>query len=251
MVFTHKLIAEGNLIGMGIGAVGGLYLAYDLLGGKHGPLRTIARATGYALFFFVGYASVIGIRYACVGAVGLGLILAVEFSLAAKTANPSVAPRYRVVVFALARGVVLGLAGMTVGGITFGAAFGLLSGAILAAQYLLGFAPTDDYKMHNKPRVSGHNLLASLLRAVGVTIAGTLSGLLTSSGNNWLSLGLRLGLGAGVVSSLVGVLSPAVEWRVDRIPERILGVFGLVLMFVGLLFQSVESVLELLDISVR
>jgi hypothetical protein len=251
MIFTHKLIAEGNLIGMGIGAVGGLYLAYDLLGGKHGPLRTIARATGYALFFFIGYATVIGFRYAFVGSVGLGLILAIEFRFAAKTANPSAAPRRRVVIFAFARGVVLGLAGMTMAGVAFGAAFGLLSGSILAGQYLFGFAPTDDYRMHVKPRVSAHNLLASLLRAVGVTIAGVLSGLLTSSGSDWLSLGLRLGLGAGVVSALVGVLSPAIEWRADKIPERSLGVFGLVLMFVGLVFQSVESILALLGVSVR
>jgi hypothetical protein len=251
MVFTHKLIAEGNLIGMGIGAVGGLFLAYDLLGGKHGPLRTIARATGYALFFFVGYASVIGFQYACVGSVGLGLILAVEFSYAAKNANPSAAPRYRVVVFGFARGIVLGLAAMTVAGVAFGATFGLLSGTVLAGQYLLGFAPSNDYRAHIKPRISAHNLLASLLRAVSVAIAGTLSGLLASSGDHWLSLGLRLGLGAGIVSALVGIVSPAVEWRVDHIPERRLGVFGLLLVFVGLLFQSVESVLALLDVAVR
>jgi hypothetical protein len=250
MVFTHKLIAEGNLIGMGIGAVGGLFLAYDLLGGKHGPLRTIARATGYAIFFFVGYGSLIGIRYACVGSVGLGVILAIELRLAARTEDPASSPRYRVVVFGFARGMVLGLAAMTMAGVAFGVAFGLLSGGILTGQYLLGFAPTDDYRIRYKPRISGHSLLASLLRAIGVTLAGVLSGLLTSSEDHLL-LSLRLGLGAGVVSAVVGVLSPAVEWRVDRIPERSLGVFGLVLMFVGLVFQSVESILALLDISVR
>jgi hypothetical protein len=181
---------------------------------------------------------------------GLGLILAIEFRLAAKTTSSSAAPRHRVVIFGFARGLVLGLAGMTIAGVAFGAVFGLLSGTILAGQYILGFAPTDDYRMHVKPSLSAHSLFASLLRSIGVTIAGILSGLLTSSGGNWLGLGLRLGLGAGAVSALVGVLSPVIEWRVDRIPERSLGVFGLVLIFVGLVFQSMESVLTLLEVSV-
>ena len=39
---------------MGLDALGRCYLAYDLLGGKRGPLRTIARATGYVALFSSG-----------------------------------------------------------------------------------------------------------------------------------------------------------------------------------------------------
>jgi hypothetical protein len=48
---THRLVAELSLAGMGLDVLGGCYLAYDLLGGKRGPLRTIAQATGYIAVF--------------------------------------------------------------------------------------------------------------------------------------------------------------------------------------------------------
>ena len=45
--------------------------------------------------------------------------------------------------FGFLRGLVLGLAGISVAGPLFGAVFGLLSGAGLTISYLLGFAPTQ------------------------------------------------------------------------------------------------------------
>jgi hypothetical protein len=38
---------------MGLDVLGGCYLAYDLLGGKGGPLRVMARAAGYVALFFL------------------------------------------------------------------------------------------------------------------------------------------------------------------------------------------------------
>jgi hypothetical protein len=48
---TQQLVAEVTLVGMGFDVLGGCYLAYDLLGGKRGPLRTIARTAGYVACF--------------------------------------------------------------------------------------------------------------------------------------------------------------------------------------------------------
>ena len=44
--------------------LGSLYLAYDLLGGQHGPLRLLTRAVTYSIVFGIGYG------------IGLGLFLA-------------------------------------------------------------------------------------------------------------------------------------------------------------------------------
>jgi len=55
---------------MGLDVLGGCYLAYDLLGGKLGPLRTIARAAGYLALFLIGYVAVLGFRYAIVAGTG-------------------------------------------------------------------------------------------------------------------------------------------------------------------------------------
>ena len=140
-------------------------MAYDLLGGKRGPLRTIARATGYVVLFFIGYVLVLGLRYAIVAASGMGILLGIEFRIAG--INPSHGEQHRTVaLFGFLRGLVLGLAGISVAGPLFGAVFGLLSGAGLTISYLLGFAPTQDYEVESKPHISGHKVLASLWRAV-------------------------------------------------------------------------------------
>jgi hypothetical protein len=79
-VSTDQFIAELSLVGIGLDALGGCYLAYDLLGGKRGPLRTIARATGYVALCFIGYVLVVGLRCAIVGASGMGILLGIEFA---------------------------------------------------------------------------------------------------------------------------------------------------------------------------
>ena len=147
--------------------------------------------------------------------------------------------------------MVLGLAGMTVAGIAFGALFALLAGIALTVGNLLKFAPSDDYEAHIKPRISRHKLLASLFRALVISVSGVISGLLTSSSAHWLILGLRLGLAAGTVSALVGLFSPAIEWWIDHLPERPLGVLGLMLIFLGMLLQSAQYWTVLFDVPVR
>jgi hypothetical protein len=239
VALTRQFVAELSLAGMGCDVLGGCYLAYDLLGGKRGPLRTIARATGYVALFFIGYLSVLGVRYALVAASGMGILLAIEFRRAG--ANPELArSRGSVVLFGFLRGLVLGLAGMTIAGLWFAAAFGIFSGAGLAASYVIGFAPTHDYETRAQPRLSSRRLFASLLRAIAVSVAGILASLLTESGSHWLYVGLRLGLAAGIVSALVSLLSPAIEWRIDNLPERRLGMLGLGLILAGMILQSIQ-----------
>ena len=81
-VLTDQFIAELSLVGIGLDALGGCYLAYDLLGGKRGPLRTIARVTGYVALCFIGYVLVVRLRYAIVAASGMGILLGIEFRIA-------------------------------------------------------------------------------------------------------------------------------------------------------------------------
>jgi hypothetical protein len=196
-LFTDQFIAELSLVGMGLDALGGCYLAYDLLGGKRGPLRTIARAAGYVALCFIGYVLVVGLRYAIVAASGMGILLGIEFRIAGM--NPSHGERHTIVIlFGFLRGLVLGLAGISATGPLFGAVFGLLSGAGLTISYLLGFAPTQDYEAESKPHISGHKMLASLWRAVAVSIARIVAGALNAPRTYWILFGLKVGLAAAL-----------------------------------------------------
>ena len=239
VALTRQFVAELSLAGMGFDLLGGCYLAYDLLGGKRGPLRTLARATGYVALFFIGYLTVLGVRYALVAASGMGILLAIEYRRA--SASPEIARSTpSIVLFGFLRGIVLGLAAMTIAQLGFAALFGVLSGVGLALSYIIGFAPTHDYETQARPRLSRHRLVASLLRAIAVSSAGILASLLTESGSHWIYVGMRLGLAAGVVSALVSLFSPAIEWHIENLPERRLGMLGLASILIGMILQSIQ-----------
>jgi hypothetical protein len=55
LVIDRHVIAAISIVGTVCDVLGGLYLAYDLLGGTNGPLRTLTRVVTYSLIFSVGY----------------------------------------------------------------------------------------------------------------------------------------------------------------------------------------------------
>lgn len=52
----HHTVAAVSIAGTGLDLLGSLYLAYDLLGGQHGPLRLLTRTVTYSIVFGIGYA---------------------------------------------------------------------------------------------------------------------------------------------------------------------------------------------------
>src|SRR5579863_2503704 len=110
----HYRLAELSIAGSVLDVLGALYLAYDLLGGKHGPLRTLTRSVTYGLFFGIGVLIPLGAFFALVVAVAMGVTLGVEFSQASRG---RMQPAWRLVaVCSLVRGAGLGLgAGVLIG----------------------------------------------------------------------------------------------------------------------------------------
>src|SRR5208282_4938825 len=51
----HHTVAAVSIAGTCLDVLGTLYLAYDLLGGQHGPLRLLTRMVTYSIVFGVGY----------------------------------------------------------------------------------------------------------------------------------------------------------------------------------------------------
>jgi hypothetical protein len=251
IALNPQFVAEAALLGMGLESVGGLYLAYDLLGGKRGPLRAVTRATGYAVFFMIGYSLLLGVRYAIVASVGMGVVLAFEFGQAEKDSGHAMSRQTRVVIVGFLRGLVLGAAAITAYSFEFGLVFGALSGCVLTGTYFLGFAPADNYLSSKNPTITSHMLVASLLRGVGVSFAGVVAGLTTTSAYHSWILGLRLGLAAGAVSAIVSLIGPVFEWRIDNLPERRLGLFGIVLIFVGSAVQSIQYWIVVFGVKVQ
>jgi hypothetical protein len=66
-----------------------------------------------------------------------------------------------------------------------------------------------------------------------------------------VAFGLRLGAVLGVVTFLTSALSPMIEWSADHIPQKGMGVGGVVLILCGFSLQSVQYWVALLDVPLR
>src|SRR5271154_7155999 len=80
----HHTIAAVSIAGTCLDVIGSLYLAYDLLGGQHGPLRLLTRAVTYSIVFGVGYGVGLGVFFGLAAGLATGITLSIEFNRAAR-----------------------------------------------------------------------------------------------------------------------------------------------------------------------
>src|SRR5580704_6496283 len=73
-----------SIVGSSLDCLGALYLAYDLLGGEHGPLRTLTRGVTYGALFGVGYGLFFGPIFGLASGVAHGITLAWEYARASR-----------------------------------------------------------------------------------------------------------------------------------------------------------------------
>src|SRR5436190_5047796 len=81
----HHTVAAVSLTGICLDVLGGLYLAYDLLGGQHGPLRLLTRAVTYSIVFGIGYGIGLGVFFGIASGVATGMTVAIEQHRTART----------------------------------------------------------------------------------------------------------------------------------------------------------------------
>src|ERR1700757_3063226 len=77
-------LAVISLIGSSLDVLGALYLAYDLLGREHGPLRTLTRGVTYGALFGTGFGLGLGAVFGLATGAAHGITLAWEFSRASR-----------------------------------------------------------------------------------------------------------------------------------------------------------------------
>jgi hypothetical protein len=249
MSIDKHTLALISIIGSSLDVLGALYLAYDLLGGEHGPLRTLTRAVTYGALFGAGYGLAFGPVFGLATGLTNGITLAWEFSRASRH-RPTPGIWYDSAMSAI-RGAGLGLGAAYLYGGTFGATIGVLSTVGQVVAYRFGMRPTIDYRPGTRPRLTGHQLLGVANRTVGYAVGGYLSSLVAGQTEHAIAVGLKTGLLFGVVTAIVSACMPFVEWTADHLPEKRMGVLGIGLIVVGFALQSVQYWLVLLDVTVR
>jgi hypothetical protein len=242
-------VALISIIGSSLDVLGALYLAYDLLGGEHGPLRTLTRAVTYGALFGTGYGLALGPVFGLVSGVAHGITLAWEYSRASRQ-EPQPGFWLDTAMSAI-RGCGFALGASYLFGARFGVTFGVLSTAGQAFAYRMGIRPSADYKPATRPRMTRLQLLGAVNRTVGYAVAGYIGSLVAGHREQAFAIGLKAGLTLGVVTAFAGSCTPFIEWMADHVPEKRMGVLGIGLILVGFSLQSVQYWLALLDVSVR
>jgi hypothetical protein len=245
---THHTLAIVSLAGSLLDVLGALYLAYDILGGKHGPLRALMRGVTYGMIFGVGYGAVLGLPFGIAGGVAHGITLAIELTRASRQLGPY-ALRYEFL-FSAIRGAGFAIGAWYLHGREFGIVFGVLSTLGQCFAYRMGIRPSLDYAPRRGPRLTRMQIIAALNRSVGYLAAGYISAAAAHHRMHALMLGVKVGLAIGIVTAVSNALTPFVEWIAETIPDRRLGVLGVVLILIGFTLQSVQYWLALLDVPV-
>ena len=248
MMIDRHTLALISIVGCSLDVLGALYLAYDLLGGEHGPLRTLTRAVTYSALLGTGFGLALGPVAGIVTGMAHGITLAWEFSRASRQ-GPKPGFWYDTAMSAI-RGAGFAVGTAYIYGVRFGVAFGALSmlGQIIA--YRVGLRPTMDYRPATRPRITKTQLLASVNRTVGYAIAGYVSALIAQQRANALSVGLKAGVMMGAVTAIVITCTPFIEWTADHMPERRMGVLGIGLILIGFTLQSVQYWVALLAVTI-
>ncbi|HUK17925.1 MAG TPA: hypothetical protein VLW65_15985 [Bryobacteraceae bacterium] len=249
MIMDKHTLALISIIGSSLDVLGALYLAYDLLGGEHGPLRTLTRFVTYGALFGTGYGLALGPVFGLASGVAHGITLGWEFARASRCAPK---PGFWLdAAMSAIRGCGFAVGAWYLFGPAFGVTFGVLSTLGQTFAYQLGIRPTVYYEPAIRPRLTRFLLLAALNRTAGYAVTGYVSSLIAHEREHALAVGLKAGIGIGLVTAISSAFTPFVEWTADHMPERRMGVLGVGLILTGFALQSVQYWLALLDIAVR
>jgi hypothetical protein len=245
----HHTVAAISIAGSCLDVLGSLYLAYDLLGGQYGPLRLLTRAVTYSIVFGLGYGFGLGLFFGVASGIATGVTVAIELSRMARRQEPF--SLFWESVFSTIRGVAFG-AGLYQGyGFRFGAAFGILITLGQIFAYTRGVRPGFDSIPSRHPRLTRKQFWAAVVRTVGyIATALVCSAFVQHLEHPWV-LALRVGIVTGIVTAVGNTTGPFIEYFSERMPARVMGAFGIGLIFIGFSLQSVQYWLVVLDVPVK
>jgi len=243
----HHTVASISIAGSCLDVLGSLYLAYDLLGGQHGPLRLLTRAVTYSILFGVGYGLGLGLLFGVASGAAIGVTIAIELNRTSKRQDHYSLPWEAL--FSAIRATAFSAALYPQVGLRFAVLYGTLLTGGQTIAYASGVRPSMLYLDH-RPRLRLIFLRSTLLRTIGYIAAALVcSALVRHVEHPWI-FATRLGVVTGLVTGLGMAFSPHVEYYADHLPQRRMGVVGIGLMFCGFALQSLQYWLSVFDVRV-
>jgi hypothetical protein len=242
----HHAVAAVSITGTCLDVLGSLYLAYDLLGGQHGPLRLLTRAVTYSVVFGIGYGLGLGLFFGLASGLATGITIAIELNRAARGLDHYSLPWEAL--FSALRGLGFGVGLYRSLGLEFAIAFAILITLGQVFAYSRGMRPALDYVASRRTRLSSRQFWGTVVRTIGYIATALICGALVHRADHAWSFAIRVGLVTGLVTGLGVTINPYIEYYADNLPERRLGAFGIALILCGFAMQSLQYWLSLFDV---
>jgi hypothetical protein len=158
-------LSQPSITGTCRDVLGSLYLAYDLLGGQHGPLRLLTRAVTYSLVFGIGYGLGLGSFFGLTAGSTAGITLATEFNRVSRGLAHDSLPWEAL--FSAVRGTGFAVGLYRILGVRFAIAFAILATIGQVIAYLRGMRPAIDYEAARRPRITRRQFWGTVVRTFG------------------------------------------------------------------------------------
>lgn len=244
----HHTVAAISIAGSCLDVLGSLYLAYDLLGGPHGPLRLLTRAVTYSILFGLGYGLGLGLLFGVASGLAIGVTIAIELDRTSRRQDHYSLPWEAL--FSAIRASAFSAALYPQVGLSFAIVYACLLTAGQVIAYSRGIRPSMRYISSSRPSFRRAFLVSTALRTAGyIAAAQVCSVFVRHLDHPWL-FATRLGVVTGLVTGVGMAFSPHVEYYADHLPQRRMGVVGVALMFCGFAMQSLQYWIAVFDVRV-
>src|SRR5882724_2391413 len=191
----HHTVAAISITGTCLDVLGSLYLAYDLLGGQHGPLRLLTRAVTYSIVFGIGYGLGLGLFFGIASGIATGITIAIELNRTARGLDHHSLPWEGF--FSAIRGLAFGAGLYRTLGFGFAVSFAVLITAGQMVAYSRGMRPAIDYVANRRPRLTRRQFWGTVVRTIGYIVAALVCSAFVHHIDHVWSFAIRVGLVTG------------------------------------------------------
>lgn len=242
MTLPDQLSAQITLTGMTMDLIGGLYLAYDLLGGDKGPLSTLTRIVTYSLLLVVLLSLPMGLKFGLPAGLGLGIALGLHLERIGRGQGETAKFLFGV---GLLRATGIYLAALWDGTPGLAAcAFPLVfAGSIILPK--LKLSPAYFYEAGKKPTFGWRKFFLACVMGCLAAGAGAIAALIQHD-SRMLVMVVKPALTIAMAMMVITTVTPLIEWYADNIPGKTMGYLGTTLFVLGFAVQSIPSLVTVL-----
>ncbi|MCC6977624.1 MAG: hypothetical protein IT343_04845 [Candidatus Melainabacteria bacterium] len=235
-----------TVIGMTCDVMGGLYLAYDLLGGENGPLARLTKIVNYSVLLVLLFLTTMGLKFSLIVGIAFGTALGLHFDRAGKGIPDTNK-------FLLATAILRGCAITGAVSLKENYVLGLTMGILVFMMSLIlpkmKISPSMLYQSGKKPQVTLKQVVIALALMAIATGSGLLGASIAHGDAKTINFVIRFGLTFGFAIFVVSTVSPLIEWYSDNLPPQTFGTAGVVLFIIGFVIQAIPSVATIFDVA--